>query len=122
MPRDADFPSIVVPATLEGFEELPTLLNTGGKGSEYSAAVLAGMASQSPERLGGGVSGADYAGWSVGRQSLVVDGHRVPIPAVKVRQEMHDPQGMVGMDVLRGTVLTCAADLYRPVFLQVPSR
>ena len=99
---------------------MPTLLNSGGKGSEYSATALAGIAPQSSERLGGGVSGADYVGWSVGPQSLVIDGHRVPIPALKVRQEMHDPQGMVGMDVLRGTASTCAADLARPVFWQVP--
>ena len=121
LPRHADFPSVVVPATLEAFEEMPTLLNTGGKGSEYSASALAGMASRSSERLGGGVSGADYVGWSVGPQSVVLDGHRVAIPALKVRQEMHDPQGMVGMDVLRGTVLACAADVGRPVFWQVPS-
>jgi len=33
---------------------------------------------------------------------------------------MHDPQGMVGADVLRGTVLACAADRRRQVLWQVP--
>lgn len=31
-------------------------------------------------------------------------------------EQMHDPQGIVEMDVLRGTVLCCAADLERPVY------
>jgi hypothetical protein len=34
---------------------------------------------------------------------------------------MHDPQGMVGADVLRGTVLACAADPGRRVIWQIPS-
>jgi hypothetical protein len=34
---------------------------------------------------------------------------------------MHDPHGMVGMDVLRGTVLACTADARRPVVWQVPA-
>jgi hypothetical protein len=45
----------------------------------------------------------------------VVDGRRLQIPSLAIRQQMHDPQGIVGMDVLRGTVLACAADLSRPV-------
>ena len=33
---------------------------------------------------------------------------------------MHDPQGIVGMDLLRGTVLAVAADAARPVAWQIP--
>ena len=117
--RDVDFPSLVVNAALDGFAEMPTLLNTGGKATEYSAASVPGLLAQAVGRLGGGVSGAEYLGGSVGRQELVVDGRRVMVPNVHVREQMHDPQGMVGMDVLRGTVLVCAADLSRPVFWQI---
>jgi hypothetical protein len=119
--RDPDFPSVVVTAALDGHEPMPTLLNSGGKATEYSATALGGPSAEPAERLGGGVSGADYVGWSVGPQSLVIEGHRVSVPQVKVRQEMHDPQGMLGMDVLRGTILTCSADVSRPVFWQVGS-
>ena len=33
---------------------------------------------------------------------------------------MHDPQAIVGMDALRGTILAMSADLARPVFWLVP--
>jgi len=117
--RDKDFPSVVVSASIEGFEVTPTLLNTGGKGTEFSASVVPGLSVGLLERLGGGVSGADYAGGSVGPRTLVVSGHRLSVPALFVRGQMHDPQGLVGMDVLRGTILACAADVDRPVFWQV---
>ena len=117
--RDADFPSLVVPAALDGFAEMPTMLNTGGKQTEYSASALPSLRPQVTGRLGGGVSGADYVGGSVGRQTLLVGGARVVIEDVHLREQMHEPQGLVGMDVLRGTVLTLATDLSRPVFWQI---
>lgn len=118
--RQRNYPSVVVQAALEGFAEMPTMLNSGGKQTEYSAASVPGLRAQAVGRLGGGVSGADYSGGSVGRQTLVADGRSLPVENVHVRDQMHDPQGLVGMDVLRGTVLTCAADQSRPVFWQIP--
>jgi hypothetical protein len=118
--RDRDFQALVVSAALEGFAEMPTLLNTGGKQAEYSARALPDLRPESIGRLGSGVSGADYSGGSVGSRGLVIAGRRVRLPNVHLREQMHDPQGMVGMDVLRGTVLTCAADVSRPVFWQIP--
>lgn len=108
--RDASFTSVVVRAAVRPFAEIPTLLNTGGKRTEFSSAAVPGLGDGRAERLGGGVSGADVLGASAGPQTLVVAGHEVPIAQLAVRETMHDPQGMVGMDVLRGTVLTCAAD------------
>ena len=113
--RDADFPSVVVAAAIDGFAEMPTMLNTGGKRTEFSSAAVPGLATEAAERLGGGVSGADYVGGSAGPQTLLVGSQRVPVPALHVRETMHEPQGMVGMDVLRGTLLAVAADLGRPL-------
>ncbi len=114
--RDARFPSVVVTAEIEPFEGIPTMLNTGGKRTEFSKAAVPGLSVGASERLGGGVSGSDYAGGSVGPQTLVVHGKRLSVPALAVREQMHDPQGIVGVDVLRGTVLCCAADRERPVY------
>ncbi len=105
-----------MPAALDGYDEIPTLLNTGGKSTEYSSTVMAGLTSETHERLGGGVSGADVLGWSVGAHRLMVGGRSVPLPKLSVRPQMHDPQAIIGMDALRGTVLAMAADLSRPVF------
>lgn len=117
--RDPAFTSVVVPGSIYGFAQIPTLLNTGGKGTEFSMAAVPGLSIDKSERLGGGVSGADYAGGSVGPRTLVVAGARLAVPALLVREQMHDPQGLVGMDVLRGTVLACASDLGRPVYWSV---
>lgn len=118
--RDPAFPSVVVRAAIEPFSDIPTMLNTGGKATEFSSAAVPGLAGADPRRLGAGVSGADYAGSSAGPQTLLIAGVRLPIPALKVRAVMHDPQGIIGMDVLRDTVLTSGSDLARLVFWQIP--
>ena len=120
LPRDTRYTTVVVPAALDGYDEIPTLLNTGGKSTEYGAETVAGMASGTEERLGAGVSGADYAGWSVGAHFLKIGGGKVSLPKVSVRPQMHDPQAIVGMDAMRGTVLAFANDLSKPVFWLVP--
>lgn len=120
--RETGFPSVVVAAALDGFDEMPTMLNTGGKGTEYSRAAVPGLIADSEVRLGGGVFGVDYSGGSIGRRTIVVGGRRIGVENVLVRETMHDPQAIVGMDVLRATVLVCAADLRRPVLWMIPSR
>jgi hypothetical protein len=59
-------------------------------------------------------------GASGGAQVVVIGGHEIPVEELAVRNVMPDPQGMLGADTLRGTVLACAADPARRVFLQVP--
>jgi hypothetical protein len=50
---------------------------------------------------------------------LEVAGREVHVAELAVRDVTHDPQGMVGIDVLRGTVLAFSADRSRPVVWQV---
>ncbi len=45
---------------------------------------------------------------------------RLPVARVVVRDAMDDHDGLVAMDVLRGTVLAVSTDRSRPVFWQVP--
>ena len=119
--RDPAFTSVVVPAAVRPFAEIPTLLNTGGKRTEFSSAAVPGLGDGTPpERLGAGVSDADVLGSSGGAQVIAVAGCNVPVERLAVRETMHDPQGMVGADVLRGTVIACAADRRRRVVWQIP--
>ena len=119
--RDARFGSVVVPAAIRPHAEIPTVLNTGSRRTEFSADAVPGLAAGSEERLGGGVSGADVLGVSAGEATLVVAGQNVPVASLAVRASMHDPQGMVGMDVLAGTILAICADIARPRVLATPS-
>jgi Aspartyl protease len=120
--RDPTFGSVVVSASVMPHAEIPTMLNTGGTRTEFSADAVPGVAGGAPERLGGGVSGADVMGANAGEATLVVAGYDVRVPALAVRESMHDPQGMVGMDVLPGTILAVFADVARPVFWQIPAQ
>ena len=119
--QDPSFTTVVVPAAIRPFDEMPVLINTGGKRTEFSRSAVPGLGVGSEERLGAGVSGADVIGSSAGAQVIAVAGHEVPVEELAVRETMHDPQGMVGMDVLPGTVVACAAERSRRVFWQIPA-
>lgn len=119
--RDEAFPSVVVPAAITPHPEIPTLLNTGGRHTEFSSNAMPGLAGAVSERLGGGVSGADVMGAKAGEATLLVAGREVHVPSLAVRTSMHDPQGLVGIDVLRGTILAVGADVSRPVLWQIPA-
>jgi hypothetical protein len=118
--RVRDFPTVVVISlAVKGFAETPTLLDTGGKRTEFAEAAVPGLEFGAAESLGAGVSGAAVRGAEAGAQVLVVGGHEVPVAALAVRESMPGPPGLIGMDVLRGTVLACAADAERPVVWQL---
>jgi Aspartyl protease len=113
--------TVVVEASFEPQPALPTLLNTGGRGTEIASAVLSGRGAGELERIGGGVSGADVMAQRLGPSVLAIGGVRIPIPDLAARDAMEGVQAMVGMDVLRGTVLACTADPIGRVIWQLPA-
>nr|MBA2475678.1 hypothetical protein [Actinomycetota bacterium] len=121
--RDGGFPSVVVRAAISPHRAIATMLNTGGRHTEFSSGAVPGLglAGAASVRLGGGVSGADVLGAEVGEAALLVGGQEVRVPSLALRASMHDPQGLVGMNVLRGTVVAVSADMSRPVLWQVPA-
>ncbi|HYI22826.1 MAG TPA: aspartyl protease family protein [Candidatus Limnocylindrales bacterium] len=122
LPREPGFATVVARAAIEPFPEIPTLVNSGGRGTEFSAAALPGLVPTEAGRLGAGVSGTDVTGSLVGARTLLLGGRRIAVEALAVRSEMHDPQGMVGMDVLRRCVLACSFDPSRPTLLAIEHR
>ena len=119
--RADDSPVVVISAAIRPFPAMPVLVNTGGRHTEFDAVAVPGLVASVAERLGGGVSGADVMGGFVADQTLVVDGVELPVPRLAIREGMEPPHGMVGMDVLPGTVLVCGADRSRRVLWQVPA-
>jgi hypothetical protein len=110
----------VVQAAFERQPPLPTLLNTGGRGTEVSRSVVPESGSGELERVGGGVSGADVMAARLGPAVLAIGGIRIGIPNLAAREAIEGVQAMVGMDILRGTVLACTADRTGRVVWQVP--
>ncbi len=117
--REPPLETIVIRAAVEPFAMVPTLLNTGGKRSEFAAAAVPGLGGSTPQRLGAGVTGASYEGALAGCQRLSVGGIRLAIPQLAIRHDTDDTQGIVGMDILSDTVLAFSDDPSRPVFWQV---
>lgn len=120
--RDGRSPTPVVPAAVDPFDDTAAMLNTGGKHTEFDVTVLPELAPAAVGRLGAGVSGAEVRGSIIGAQTLVVGGVSLPVAELALREGMIYPHALIGMDVLRGTVLTCDADPGGAVRWQVPAR
>ena len=111
--------TILVRAAIEPFAEVVTMLDTGGKRTQFTQTAVPG-ASEGPQTTSGrGVGGGESFGAELRDQALIVDAATVPLATLIVSPEMDGRDGLVGMDVLRGTVLTVSGDPYRPVIWQV---
>ena len=108
--RIADEPTVAVPAAIEPFATVSTMLNTGGRQTEFASAAVPGLRGTADGRGGTGVGGGRVVGSDVGERVLLVGDARISVPRLVVRDEMDDPPGLVGQDVLRGTALICSAD------------
>jgi hypothetical protein len=120
LPRDAAFPSLVVAAGIDPHPDMPVMLNTGGKHTEFLAEAAPGVTRGPLERTGGGVSGADVRASAGGPALVRVGGRRLPVAELYVRPSMIEPHGLIGMDMLRDTILVAAADPGRAVLWLVP--
>jgi hypothetical protein len=125
--RVAGEATVAVPAAIEPFATVPTMLNTGGRQTEFASAAVPGLRGtadglrgSADGRGGTGVGGGRVVGSNVGERVLLVGGARIPVPRLVVRDEIDHPPGLVGQDVLRGTALICSADPQRTVVWLVP--
>jgi hypothetical protein len=121
--REPGYDSLVVSGHLPPNEPLPVMLNTGGRDTEFARWLVLDRsdARGAPTtRLGGGVSGADVMGARIGPRTLLIGSRPVSVSNLAVRDAMQPPYGLIGMDVLRGTVVACSADPAEPVLWLVP--
>jgi hypothetical protein len=119
--REAGDATILVRAAIHPFDGVITMLDTGGKGTEAAATAVPGLTGGPQQSTGKGVSGGDAFGSVVADQTLEVGEARVAVAQLILRDEMAGRGGLVGMDVLRATILTVSADPARPVIWQVPA-
>jgi hypothetical protein len=110
--------TILVRAAVEPFGGVVTMLDSGGKRTQFTQTAVPG-ASGAQASSGRGVGGGESFGAEVRDQKLIVGEARLPLAALIVSPEMDGRDGLVGMDVLRGTVLTVSGDPHRPVIWQV---
>ena len=118
--RAAGDTTILVRAAVEPHEPVVTMLDTGGKRTQFTATAVPSAADGPQVSSGRGVGGGVSVGTELTGQTLLVGGARLPVQSLIVGPEMDGRDGLVGMDVLRGTVLTVSGDPDRPVLWQVP--
>ena len=111
--------TVLVSAAVSPHPPVPTLIDTGGRDTEFARIAVPGVGGGKTERLGGSVSGADVTGEWVGPAVLLVGDAALRVDKLAVR-ESQDPPGLIGMDVLRGTVVVCNDDPKGHVLWLVP--
>jgi hypothetical protein len=111
--------TILVRGGIEPFDDVVAMLDTGGKASDVVASAVPGLSRGELVSSGHGVGGSEAFGSVVTDQTLRVGDARLSLDRLLVRDEMEGRGILVGMDVLRGTILTVSADPSRPVFWQV---
>lgn len=118
--RDPNEQTPVVRAAIEPFAPAATMLNTGGRGTEFAVAAVPDLVGVAPEEVGKGVGGDPVLGSVVADRMLRIGDLRLGVPRLLIRERIDTMDGLVGMDVLRGTVLALGADRRRPVSWLVP--
>jgi hypothetical protein len=100
--KSTDF--LVVDAAIEPHAPVATMLNTGTEESAFASEVVPHLRGEHHTR-GRGATGAGVRGQVVSDQVLTVGDTRFKIPLLLVRKRCRGPPGMIGMDLLKGTVL-----------------
>jgi hypothetical protein len=118
--RDQADTTILVRGAIEPFDEVTTLLDSGGKASDVVASAVPGLSGDEIASSGRGVGGTESFGSVALDQVLLVGEVRLPMPRLVVRDEVEGRGILVGMDLLRGTILAVHGDMAQPVFWQLP--
>ena len=112
--------TILVRVAVAPFDPVVTLLDSGGKSTEFVATAVPGLEAGEKVASGRGVGGGEIVGAAMDGRTLVVGGATVAAPRLIIRDAMDGHDGLVGMNVLRGTILAVRADRTEPVYWLVP--
>lgn len=120
--RESGDSTVLVRAAIDPFDPVVTMLDTGGKRTAFAEAAVPTLLGGIPIESGRGVGGGTAIGSEAKDQVLRVGSARLRVPSLLVREEIGIAQGLVGMDLLRRTVLVTSADPNRPVLWLVPPK
>jgi hypothetical protein len=121
LPRAEGDTTILVRGAIEPHPPVVTLIDTGGKTSDVVASAVPGLMGDTTESSGRGVGGTEMFGAVVTDQVLNVGDARIPLSRLVVIRDVEGRGILVGMDVLRGSIVTVHGDPARPVFWQLPA-
>ncbi|MEO8511770.1 MAG: aspartyl protease family protein, partial [Chloroflexota bacterium] len=108
--REPGDTTVQIRAAIEPFAPVVTMLDSGGKATEFADSAVPDLGTDIREAGGRGVSGTQVHGSVVTDQFLHVGDATLPLPRLFVRPSSSAAApGLVGMDLLRGTVLMVGA-------------
>lgn len=111
---------MLVHAAIDLFDPVVTMLDTGGKRTEFAPVAVPGLRGGVLQSSGRGVGGGESFGSEIRGAILRLGGVALSVPSMLVRDEMGNAPGVIAMDVLRETVLVVSADHSRRVTWLVP--
>jgi len=98
--------TVLVEAAIDAFPPVVTMLDTGAKTTYAAAAAVPGLGEGRRRRsTGHGVGGTESFGVDVPDRLLHIGGVHLPFDLVIAEHDLGIPGCVVGMDLLRGTVL-----------------
>jgi hypothetical protein len=113
--------TILVRVAVDSGEPVVTILDSGARGTSFAASTVAGLTAAGADTSGRALGGEAMTAPFVVGQSLQVGDARLPVDRLFVPPALPgEMDGLVGMDVLRRTVLLLWADPARPVLWLVP--
>ena len=113
--------TILVRAAIGEHPEVVTLVDSGARSTSFAAGALPGIAGGAEAVTGRGLAGREIRSPVVEGAVLHAGGASLRIEALHLTAERAgDVDGIVGMDVLRGTALVLSADPKAPVIWLVP--
>lgn len=119
-PVDGDG-TLLVEAAIDPFPPVVTLLDTGAKATYCARAAVPGLgAGGTPRSTGHGVGGTESFGVDVPGQLLHVGDARLPVDLLIADHDLGQAGCVVGMDLLRGTVLVVGGPPGSPVRWLLP--
>jgi hypothetical protein len=110
--RREDGKAVCVRSAVDGYPSVVTMINTGGRATEFARSALPGLSGSRPADTRRSLSGAEVLGEEVAGRMLRVSDVSLPIPRLLIRDAMppEHPDGQIGMDLLAGTVLAVSRD------------
>lgn len=112
--------TVRVRAAIDPFEPVVTMLDTGAKRTQFATVAVPGLKGGARRSSGRGVGGREGFGLEIQGRTLHVGGANLPVPTLLLGTGINEAQGLIGMDLLRGTVLAVGSDPSRPVLWLVP--
>lgn len=113
--------TVLVRTAIDPHPPVVTMLDTGAKATTWAADAVPGLATGARQTTGRGVGGTESFGSAADDQVLIAGGARISLPRLLVGDAHGDALGLVGMDLLRRTVLVVSADPSRDVIWLVPA-